>query len=82
MDYTHQAGLTSITPLPEARFVKHLTRITQSQPASADAMQDFVCFTAQALNSFITIIGGVLPLTTFIEEKCALPTPNDSGNGT
>lgn len=57
--------------------MKHLTRITQSQPASADAMQDFICFTAQALNSFITIIGGMLPITTFIEDKCALPTPNE-----
>jgi len=57
--------------------VKHLTRITKSQPASADAMQDFLCFTAQALNSFLTIIGGTLPITTFIEEKCILPTPNE-----
>lgn len=62
--------------------MKHLTRITQSQPASADAMQDFLCFTAQALNSFITIIGGMLPFTTFIEEKCVLPTPNDPGTDT
>lgn len=62
--------------------MKHLTRITQSQPAPADALQDFLCFTAQALNSFLTIIGGTLPITTFIGEKCLIPTPNDSGTGT
>lgn len=62
--------------------MKHLTRITQSQPAPADALQDFLCFTAQALNSFLTIIGGTLPITSFIGEKCLIPEPNDTGGNT
>ena len=57
--------------------MKHLTRISQTQPVRADAVQDFICFTAQSINAFLTIIGGVLPITTYIEEKCRIPTPND-----
>ena len=72
-------GLTPITLSTEVKFVKHLTRITQSQPAPADAIQDFLCFTAQALNSFLTIIGGTLPITSFIGEKCLIPEANDPG---
>jgi len=48
----------------------------------ADAVQDFICFTAQGLNAFLTLIGGVLPFTAFLEQKCAIPTPNDPGTGT
>lgn len=62
--------------------MKHLTRITKSQPAPADALQDFLCFTAQALNSFLTIIGGTLPITSFIGEKCLIPEANDTGGNT
>lgn len=61
--------------------MKHLTRITQSQPVRADALQDFLCFSAQAVNAFLSIIGGVLPFTTFIEEKCVIPVPNDPQTG-
>lgn len=76
------AGATLTSPSPEARFVKHLTRITKTQPAPADAVQDFLCFTAQALNAFLTIIGGALPVTSYIEEKCLIPTPNDNNTTT
>lgn len=62
--------------------MKHLTRITQSQPVRADALQDFLCFSAQAVNAFLSIIGGVLPFTTFIGEKCIIPVSNDPGTGT
>lgn len=62
--------------------MKHLTRITQSQPAQADTLQDFLCFTAQALNSFLTIIGGALPITSYIGEKCLIPEANNSGSNT
>lgn len=60
--------------------MKHLTRITKTQPAPADALQDFLCFTAQALNAFLTILGTALPVTSFIGEKCLIPTPNDPGD--
>jgi hypothetical protein len=59
--------------------VKHLTRITRKQPAPADGVQDVICFAAQALNAFLTIIGGALPITTYVEDKCAIPVANDSG---
>lgn len=62
--------------------MKHLTRITQSKPVSADAIQDFLCFTAQALNSFLTIIGGALPITSYIGEKCLIPEANNNGSNT
>lgn len=62
--------------------MKHLTRITKAQPVHADAVQDFICFSAQSINAFISIIGGLLPFTTFIEEKCAFPTPDGAGTGT
>ena len=59
--------------------MKHVTRVTKTQPVRADAVQDFICFTAQGLNAFLTLIGGVLPFSTFIEQKCVIPTPNDPG---
>ncbi len=62
--------------------MKHLTRITQAQPVRADALQDFLCFSAQALNAFLTIIGGVLPFTTYVEGKCIIPVANDPGTTT
>ncbi len=62
--------------------MKHLIRMSKSQPVRADAVQDFICFTAQGLNAFLSIIGGVLPFTTFLEQKCAIPTPNDPGTET
>lgn len=62
--------------------MKHLNRISKTQPVRADAVQDFVCFTAQALNAFLTLIGGILPFTTYVEQKCAIPVPNDSGSDT
>jgi len=61
--------------------VKHLIRMSKSRPVRADAVQDFICFTAQGLNAFLSLIGGVLPFTTFLEQKCAIPTPNDPGTG-
>ena len=76
------ARLTSMTEDTEARFVRHLTRITQIQPVRADAVQEFICFTAQAINAFLTIIGGTLPFTTYIEQKCDIPTPNNPGTDT
>lgn len=71
-----------MTPATEARFVKHLNRISKIQPVPADAVQDFVCFGAQALNAFLSLIGGILPFTTYIEDKCAIPVANDPGSGT
>ena len=62
--------------------MKHLTRITQAQPAQADTLQDFLCFTVQALNSFLTIIGGALPITSYLGEKCLIPTSNGTGSNT
>ena len=59
--------------------MKHLNKITRIQPAPADGIQDFVCFAATALNSFLTLIGGALPATTFIGDKCIIPTANDTG---
>ncbi|MBX3177143.1 MAG: hypothetical protein KF886_07280 [Candidatus Hydrogenedentes bacterium] len=61
--------------------MKHLTRMSKTQPVRADAVQDFICFTAQGINAFLSIIGGLLPFTTFIEQKCAIPVPNDPGSG-
>jgi len=63
--------------------VKHLTKITRIQPAPADAVQDFICFAAEALNAFLIIIGGALPITTYVSNKCIIPVANDpSGGGT
>ncbi len=59
--------------------MKHFNKITRIQPAPADAVQDFLCFAAQALNSFLTIIGGALPVTTYVEDKCIIPVANGSG---
>jgi hypothetical protein len=61
--------------------VKHLTKITKTKPAPADGIQDFLCFAAEALNSFLTLIGGTLPVTTFVEGKCIIPVANDTGSG-
>lgn len=62
--------------------MKHLTRMSKTQPVRADAVQDFICFTAQGINAFLSLIGGILPFTAFIEQKCAIPVPNDPGTGT
>ena len=62
--------------------MKHFNKITRIQPAPADAVQDFLCFTAQALNAFLALIGGTLPSTVFIENKCAIPTANGDGGDT
>lgn len=61
--------------------MKHLTRISQIKPAPADGVQDILCFAAEALNAFLTIIGGVLPVTTFVGDKCAIPVANDPSGG-
>ena len=61
--------------------MKHLTKISQIKPAPADGVQDFLCFAAEALNAFLTIIGGALPVTTYVESKCAIPVANESGTG-
>ncbi|MCF6287551.1 MAG: hypothetical protein L3K26_20575 [Candidatus Hydrogenedentes bacterium] len=61
--------------------MKHLKKITRTQPAPADGIQDFICFAATALNAFLTLIGGTLPATTFIGDKCIIPVANDTGGG-
>ncbi len=62
--------------------MKHLKKISQVQPAPADAVQDFLCFAAEALNAFLSVIGGTLPITTYVEDKCIIPVANDSGGDT
>ena len=61
--------------------MKHLIKISRIQPAPADAVQDFLCFAAEALNAFLSIIGGALPVTTYVQDKCAIPVANDTTGG-
>lgn len=47
----------------------------------AAAWQDIVCAFASALNALLEAFGGSSPLVTLIDDKCAIPTPNDPTNG-
>jgi len=61
--------------------VRHIKQLTHRRIDKANAFQDLICEVTSGLSAFLEIIGGSVPFVTFVDDKCALPTPNeDSGD--
>lgn len=58
--------------------MKHITPVTKSKVARAGQWEDFICVFAQVFNGLLTFFGGASPLMMFIDDKCYIPTPNDT----
>ncbi len=70
----------SKTDTSEDDKVKHVKAISMRGSAKATATEDFICAMTAILNSLLGFFGGSSPLLLFIEDKCAIPTPNTGGN--
>ena len=62
--------------------MKHIKLISDRSPDSAAAWQDAVCAMADVLNAVIQAFGGSSPFVSFVDQKCAFPTPDDPGDDT
>lgn len=58
--------------------MKHMTKVTQSPVAKAGGWQDNVCIIAQTLNAILGFFGGSSPILMYVDDKCAIPAPNDT----
>ena len=60
--------------------MKHVKKLSQARPVQAAAWQDILCELASVLNAVIAAFGGASPIAAYVDDKCALPTPNPTDN--
>ncbi|MBI2431709.1 MAG: hypothetical protein HYV26_02430 [Candidatus Hydrogenedentes bacterium] len=61
--------------------MKHLTRISKQGPAQAATWQDSVCLVVTMLAEVLGFLGGESPILLYLDDKCTIPQPNDTGQG-
>lgn len=57
--------------------MKHIATLSKKTPVNAAMWQDIVCSITTILADLIEAMGGSSPLVTWIDDKCAIPTPNE-----
>ncbi len=62
--------------------MKHVRIISSARLAPAALWQEIVCTVAQGINTFLGFLGGSLPVTTYVEDKCDIPVPNEGASTT
>lgn len=60
--------------------MKHFRQLTQQRPARADQVQDTICAIANVLAAILGAFGGASPIVVLIDDKCAFPAPEGSGD--
>jgi hypothetical protein len=64
----------------EITNLKHLKHVSTTAPKQAAEYQDLICVGAAALAAFLGFLGGESPAILFIDDKCAIPAPNEGGS--
>ena len=57
--------------------MKHIGTITNYVPNKADNTQDMVCAVVQGIAAMVSAKGGNAPLVSWVDDKCAIPVPNE-----